>query len=153
MRESYRYFEDFQPGEVFDLGSRTVTQDEIIAFAREYDPQPFHVDPARAQDSFFGGLIASGWHTASMYMRLFVDNLLNDSDSMGSPGIDELRWLKPVRPGDTLRAGFTVLECIPSRSRPTLGIVRGRGEMRNGADEVVMTVTSVGFFGRRPNGA
>jgi len=150
MRESYRYFEDFQPGEVFDLGSRTVTQDEIIAFAREYDPQPFHVDPARAQESFFGGLIASGWHTASLYMRLFVDHLLNDSASMGSPGIDELRWLKPVRPGDTLRVSFTVLECIPSRSRPNLGIVRGRGEVRNGADEVVMTVTSVGFFGRRP---
>ncbi len=149
MEKRYHYFEDFQPGDVVALGSRTVTQDELIAFAKEYDPQPFHVDPARAKDSMFGGLISSGWQTASIYMRLLVDGLLNDTVSLGSPGIDELRWLQPVRPGDTLRAAFTVLECIPSKSRPTLGIVRGRGEVHNQSGELVMSVTSVGFFGRK----
>ncbi len=146
-----KYFEDFQVGDVVELGGRTLTREEIIAFARQYDPQPFHVDPERAKDSLFGGLVASGWHTAATYMRLLVDGLLNDTVSMGSPGLDELRWIKPVHPGDPLRARFTVLTCNPSKSRPKLGIIRGRGEVLNGDDEVVMSVVSVGFFGRRPN--
>jgi len=146
----YHYFEDFQGGDVIDLGGRAITQEEIITFARAYDPQPFHVDPVRAVDSFFGGLVASGWHTAGIYMRLLVDGLLNDTLSMGSPGLDELRWRRPVRPGDTLRATFTVLECIPSKSRPTLGVIRGRGEVFNGGGELVMSVVSAGFFGRAP---
>jgi acyl dehydratase len=144
-----RAFEDFHDGESMELGSVSVTADDIIAFARQYDPQPFHVDPERATDSLFGGLVASGWHTAALYMRLHVDGLLNRSTSLGSPGIDELRWPLPVRPGDTLRARFTVLECRPSRSRPNMGIVRGYSEVRNQRDEVVMTMRSVGFFGRR----
>src|SRR5690348_16316999 len=139
-----------QAGDAIELGSRTVTQEQIIAFAREFDPQPFHVDPERATQSAFGGLIASGWHTAAIYMRLLVDGLLNQTVSLGSPGLDEVRWLKPVRPGDTLRARFTVLETIPSRSRPEMGIVRGKGEVLNEGGEVVMTVISTGFFGRRP---
>ena len=147
----YHYFEDFNAGDVIELGSRTVTQDEIILFARAYDPQPFHVDPVQARDSFFGGLVASGWHTAGIYMRLLVDGLLNDTVSMGSPGVDELRWRRPVHPGDTLRATFTVLECIPSKSRPTLGIVRGRGEVFDEDGELVMSVVSAGFFGRAPD--
>ncbi len=144
-----RYFEGFQAGDVFELGSRTVSQDETISFAREFDPQPFHVDPERARDSLFGGLIASGWHTAAIYMRLLTDGLLNKTVSLGSPGIDELRWSRPVFPGDTLRARFTVLDTISSRSRPTMGIIRGKGEVYNQRDEVVMSLVSVGFFGRR----
>jgi len=144
-----RYFEQFQAGDVFELGSRTVSQDETIAFAREFDPQPFHVDPERARDSLFGGLIASGWHTAAIYMRLLTDGLLNKTVSLGSPGIDELRWSRPVFPGDTLRARFTVLDTIPSKSRPGMGIIRGKGEVFNQRDEVVMSLVSVGFFGRR----
>jgi len=148
VEKRYHYFEDFQAGDTIELGGRTVTQEEVITFARQYDPQPFHVDPVRAVDSFFGGLVASGWHTAGIYMRLLVDGLLNDTVSLGSPGLDELRWLKPVRPGDTLRATFTVLEAIPSKSRPTLGIIRGRGEVYNQEGELVMSVVSAGFFGR-----
>src|SRR5579871_83649 len=97
-----QYFEDFQVGETIHLGSREITAEEIIAFAHQWDPQPFHVDPDLAKESLFGGLVASGWHTAVMYMRLLVDGFLNETASMGSPGIDELRWRKPVRPGDTL---------------------------------------------------
>lgn len=144
-----RYFEDFQVGESVELGSTRVTAEEIVAFARQFDPQPFHLDPERAKESLFGGLVASGWHTAALYMRLLADGLLNDTPSLGSPGVDELRWLQPVRPGDTLRARFTVLECRPSRSRPGMGIVRSRGEVWNQHDEMVMSLVSIGFFGRR----
>ncbi len=144
------YFEEFQTGDVFELDSRTVSQEETVAFAREFDPQPFHVDPERARDSLFGGLIASGWHTAAIYMRLLTDGLLNKTVSLGSPGIDELRWSRPVFPGDTLRVRFTVLETIPSKSRPTIGIIRGKGEVFNQRDEVVLSMVSIGFFGRRP---
>ncbi len=143
------YFEDLIEGQVFDLGSHTVTADEIIDFATRYDPQPFHVDPEAARESFYGGLIASGWHTASIYMRLLVDGMLNNSAGMGSPGVDELRWLKPVKPGDVLKGRFTVVEARPSRSRGSMGIVRGKGELVNQADEIVMSIISLGLFGRR----
>src|SRR5258708_421531 len=102
-----RYFEDFQVGDIFDLGSTTVTEEEIISFARQFDPQPFHTDPVLAKDSIFGGLVASGWHTTAMFMRLFFDGLLHETASIASPGVDDVRWLKPVRPGDVLRARFT----------------------------------------------
>jgi acyl dehydratase len=111
-----------------------------------------HTDPEAARGSIYGGLIASGWQTATSYMRMLVDRVMRDSHSIGSPGIDNLRWLKPVRPGDTLRGRFTVLDAKPSRSRPEWGIVRSRGEMLNQQDEVVMQVEAVNFFGRRPNG-
>jgi acyl dehydratase len=146
-----RYFEDFQVGDTFELGSKTVTEEEIINFARKYDPQPFHVDPERAKSSFYGGLIASGWHTAGIYMRLLVDGFLTQSLSMGSPGLDDLRWLKPVRPGDTLSARFIVVDVIPSRSKPTIGVIKGKGEVLNQKGEVVMSLSSAGFFGRRPD--
>ena len=101
MKE-YWYFDDFAPGQDIDLGTRTVTEEEIVAFARDYDPQPFHVDREAAAHSIYGGVIASGWHTCGMMMRMVVDGLLNRSASMGSPGLDGVRWLAPVRAGDTL---------------------------------------------------
>ncbi|MFL5663950.1 MAG: MaoC family dehydratase [Ktedonobacteraceae bacterium] len=145
-----RYFEDFQVGDIFDLGSTTVTEEEIISFARQFDPQPFHTDPVLARDSIFGGLVASGWHTTAMFMRLFFDGLLHDTASIASPGVDDVRWLKPVRPGDVLRARFTVIESTPSKSKASLGIVRSKCEVFNQADELVMSLAGVHFFGRRP---
>ena len=146
----FRYFEDFPTGLSVELGSVTLSAESIMAFAREYDPQPMHVDPVRAAESIYGGLIASGWQTAASYMRLLVDEVIGPSASLGSPGLDNLRWLKPVKPGDTLRGRFTVLEAKLSRSRPDWGIVRSRGEMLNQAEEVVMQIEAVNFFGRRP---
>ena len=145
-----RYFEDFKVGEVIEGGTRMVTRDEIVAFAREFDPQPFHTDEAAARQTMYGGLIASGWHSGSLMMRLFYDSLFRDSASMGSPGIDELRWLKPVRPGDTLRLRTTVLEVIESRSKPDRGLVRTFCELLNQDGEVVMTLKPVNFVRRRP---
>jgi acyl dehydratase len=146
-----RYFEDFRAGEVIDLGQHTVTQDEIIAFARQFDPQPFHTDPVKARETVFGGLIASGWHTASLYMRLLVDGFVDKvASSMGSPGVDKIEWLKPVRPGDTLRGRVTIVETTPSKSRPDRGTLRTLGEMINQKGETVMTIRGIGFFGRRP---
>ena len=144
------YFEDFAAGQVYELGSRTVSEEEIVTFARQWDPQPFHVDPEAAKQSVFGGLIASGWHTGSLWMRLYVTSMLGDAAAMGSPGIEELRWLAPVRPGDTLRGTLTVLETAPSERDPTRGTIRIRGEMTNGDGVVVMRMTSRGHFGRRP---
>jgi acyl dehydratase len=145
-----RYFEDFAPGDVFELGTRTVTRDEIVAFAREFDPQPLHVDEAAAADGPFDGLIASGWHTGALWMRMYVDAVVGDSVSMGAPGIEELRWLHPVRPGDTLSGRLTVLETTPSERRADRGTVRSRGEMVNQDGEVVLTMIARGYFGRRP---
>jgi acyl dehydratase len=143
------FFEDFEPGAVFDLGSRTLSKEEMIAFAREFDPQPFHVEEDAAADSPFGGLIASGWHTATIFMRLYVDSLLSRAASMGSPGIDELRWLKPVRPGDTLHARLSILDATPSERHSGRGTVQLRAEMRNQHGEEVMTFTGRGLFARR----
>ena len=148
-----RYFEDFPEGLVVELGEVVLSEDEIITFARQFDPQPMHVDPAAARASIYGGLIASGWHTAGAYMRLLVDGVLGDSASVGSPGVDNLRWLKPVKPGDRLRARLTVLDAKPSNSRPEWGIIRSRGEMTNQRDEVVMRVEAVNFFTRRMGGS
>ena len=131
-------------------GSHEFTSESIIEFARAYDPQAMHTDPEQARSSIYGGLIASGWHTAAIYMRLLVDAVIGGSESLGSPGIENLRWLKPVRPGDTLTARFTVLEARPSRSKPDWGVVRSRGEMLNQDGEVVMQLEATNFFGRRP---
>lgn len=144
------YFEDFRVGDAFDLGNTTVTEEEIVAFAQHYDPQPFHVSPELAQKSPFGGLIASGWQTIALFMRLFVDVILNNAISLASPGADEIRWLKPVYPGDALSARLTVVESTPSRSRPEMGIVRFKWEMLNQADERVLTLQSTHFLGRKP---
>jgi acyl dehydratase len=145
-----RYWEDFTPGEVIELGSRTISRESILAFAREFDPQVFHTDEEAARHTTFGGLIASGWHTGSLSMRLFYDGLIHNVVSLGSPGFDELRWLKPVRPGDTLSARLTVLECVASRSKPDRGVIRALLETRNQDGDVVMSIKAVNLFGRRP---
>ncbi len=141
-----RWFEDYVPGAVHDLGSVVVDEQEVIAFARQFDPQPFHLDKERAEESVFGGLIASGWHTACMAMRLIVDHYLSEASSEGSPGIDELRWLRPVRPGDQLTVRITVLDARRSRSRPERGIVRSQIDTLNQDGEVVMHLTSTIFI-------
>jgi acyl dehydratase len=143
------YFEDFPVGRVFELGSVTVTEEAIIEFATQFDPQPFHVDPEAAVDSSFGGLIASGWHTGSLWMRLYADALLLDADSRGSPGMEELRWRAPVRPGDTLTGTTEVVDAQPSSTDPTRGTVFTESAMTNQDGVVVMTMKSRGMFGRR----
>jgi acyl dehydratase len=148
----FRYFEDFTEGETVELGAFSFTAEEIVEFARKYDPQPMHTDADAARASIFGGLIASGWQTVTSYMRLLVDEVIRDSTSLGSPGMDRLRWPKPVRPGDTLRANFSVIEARPSNSRPDWGIVRSRGQVLNQNDEIVLEAEAVNFFGRRPLG-
>jgi acyl dehydratase len=147
---SIRYFEDFVVGQSVELGTYQFTAESIIAFASAYDPQVFHVDPERARQSMYGGLIASGWHTSAVYMRLLVDALLGQAASLGSPGLDGVRWLKPVRPGDTLAARITVLDCRISNTRPDRGIVRSRGEMIDQHGELVMQLEAINFFARRP---
>ena len=142
-------FEDFAPGQVYELGSTTVTEEEIVDFARRFDPQPFHLDAEAAKDSDFGGLIASGWHTGAMWMRLYVDSLLGGGSGQGSSGIEELRWLAPVRPGDTLSGRLTVLETTPSERHPHRGTIRIRGEMVNQEGVTVMSMVSRVRFGRR----
>src|SRR2546427_12456224 len=145
-----RYFEDFHPGQVIDVGSVAVTEADIIAFARQYDPQPMHIDHDAAGGTIYGGLIASGWHTVSLFMRLLVENLVAKTVSLGSPGVEELRWPLPVRPGDRLSGQMEGVETRPSSSRPTMGIVRWRGERRNQDDELVISLLGTNFFGRRP---
>ncbi|WP_114945754.1 MaoC family dehydratase [Microvirga calopogonii] len=142
-------FEDFTPGSTWMLGPTIVTKEALLAFAQEYDAQPFHVDEIAAKDSFIGTLIASGWHTCSINMRLLADEVILDSTSLGSPGIEEVKWLKPVRPGDALRSRMTILESRPSASRPSLGLVRFQFEMLNQQDEVVFAQKNWIMFGRR----
>ncbi len=144
------YWEDFRPGDRIEMGRHTFGAEEIIAFARQFDPQPFHVDPEAAKKSFFGGLIASGWHTCSVGMRLTVDSHVNRTASLGSPGLDNIRWLKPVRAGDTISYSRVVLESRASESRPGVGLVKSRWEAVNQAGETVMTMEGWGMFGRRP---
>lgn len=137
-----RYLEDFPLGETFDLGSKTVTEEEIIRFAREFDPQPFHIDPERAKDGPYGGIIASGWHTCAIWMRLFVDSLLNDAANLGGLGVDDMHWKLPVRPGDTLTATARVVDVRPSCSKPDRGILGTRCELRNQRNELIWYGTS-----------
>ncbi len=146
------YLDDFKPGQTIELGSRSVTKEEIIAFAEQFDPQPFHIDESAAADTIYGGLIASGWHTVCLHMRLLVDGLLSNAASMGSPGVDEVRWLKPVRPGDVLTAKGVVHEVIPSSSKPDRGILRTTYEMYNQHGERVLSMKGVGMFARRRSG-
>ncbi|MCC6130117.1 MAG: MaoC family dehydratase [Acidobacteria bacterium] len=140
------YFEDIVPGTVGQFGSIEVSQADIIEFARKFDPQYFHLDPEAAKRSLFGGLAASGWHTASLMMRLLVDHVLSPETSLGSPGVDELRWLKPVRPGDVLSIRITTLETTRSRSKPDRGVVRSYVEVLNQTSEAVMTVKTLVLY-------
>jgi len=148
-----RYFEDFHVGQVIEMGPRTVSREEIIRFAEKFDPQPFHIDETAAKATMFGGLIASGWHTMSMCMRMMVDGFISESASLGSAGIDELRWLKPVRPGDSLSLTMEVTETLPSKSKPDRGTVKSSYRMRNQKGELVMTLKGTGMFSRRAGAA
>lgn len=141
-----RHFEDYLAGEVAEFGDYAVTEQEIIEFARKYDPQPFHVDPHAARATNFGGLIASGWMTAGLMMRMLVDHYISAVASMGSPGVDELRWLQPVRPGDRLRVRITTLQTRRSSSKPDRGTVHAFTEVLNQRGEPVMTTRSVGMY-------
>jgi acyl dehydratase len=145
-----KYFEDLHEDLRFDLGTTFVSEADILEFARRYDPQPFHIDPIAASASMFCGLIASGIHTLAIYMRLFVDGLLGDAASLGSPGIDAVRWPAPVRAGDTLTGTYTVVSTRVSSSRPQWGVVVGRGEVVNQDSEAVLFMTLVNLFGRNP---
>jgi acyl dehydratase len=143
------YWEDLVPGSVRDLGSVTMDAAEIRDFAAKFDPQPFHLDEEAGKRSIFGGLCASGWHTCALAMRLTVTNFLHESSSMGSPGLENLRWMKPVYPGDTLRLRHVILESRPLRTRPDVGLVRSRWEMFNQHGEQVLQMEGYGMFRRR----
>ena len=145
-----RYWEDFHVGDVAEIGPVTVSEAEIVEFASRYDPQPFHVDAEAATRSPFGGLIASGWHTGAMMMRLFADNFLSPASSLASPGLDELRWHLPVRPGDLLSLRVTILEARPSRKNPDQGVLRSHVEVLNQTGAVVMSLKPISLVRRRP---
>ncbi|WP_423196536.1 MULTISPECIES: MaoC family dehydratase [unclassified Cupriavidus] len=144
------YFEDYVVDSEHTLGSYTVTEEEIVAFARQYDPQPFHVDREAAAGSIYGGLISSGWMTCGIMMRLLVQYMGGRSASMGSPGVDEIRWIKPVYAGDTLGVVLKVLATRPSTSRPDRGVVHTEWRATNQRGELVCTVKGMGMYGRRP---
>ncbi|MBV9718234.1 MAG: MaoC family dehydratase [Candidatus Eremiobacteraeota bacterium] len=146
-----RFFEDYHPGAAGEYGPITIDESEILEFGRRYDPQYLHVDRERADRGLYGGLIASGWQTMATAMRLFVDNFLPDGASLGSPGVDELRWLRPVRPGDALRLRVTVVSTRVSKTKPDRGLVETSLEIVNQADEVVATMRAVNFIKRRPS--
>lgn len=141
-----RFFEDYPLGGVFEFGARKVEEHEMIEFANQFDPQDFHIDPAAARKTVFGGLIASGWHTGSLTMRLYADYYLSKVASLASPGLDELRWIKPVRPGDTLSVRVTVEEARRSRSKPDRGILRSFIETLNQDRDVVMSMRAVNLL-------
>jgi acyl dehydratase len=145
-----RYLEDFSEGQVFELGEETIREEEILQFARRFDAQPFHTDPEAARRSMYGGLIASGWHTASLFMGMLVRSLLHDVASLGAGGLDELRWLKPVRPGYTLRGRLTVLGTKPSTRHPERGLLTCVGELFNQNGERVLMIRWSAMVGRRP---
>jgi len=145
-----RYFDDFAVGDAISLGSHHFTEDEIIVFAKQFDPQPFHIDQNAAKRSIFGGIIASGWHTCSVMMRLLVDGLVADAASLGSPGVDEVRWVKPVRAGDTISVMLTVFDVKASTSKSDRGVVWIDWRATNQHGELVATIKSMGMFMRRP---
>jgi acyl dehydratase len=147
-----RHFEDFNVGDVTEIGPVSVSEAEIIDFAERFDPQPFHIDPEAAKSSPFGGLIASGWHTTALFMGMFVRGILLDSASLGSPGVEAIRWTAPVRPGDTLTGRVTITDVQPSETNPKRGTVFTTSEVFNQDGERVMTLKARGFFARRAPG-
>jgi acyl dehydratase len=149
MAEFKYYWEDFAVGQVRDLGTITPTREEIIAFAQQFDPQPFHLDDEAAKASVFGALSASGWHTCAMAMRLMVTNFLCETSSLGSPGLENIKWLKPVYPGDTLRLQSSMLETKPMSKRPDVGMTRNLWEMFNQHGDKVLHMDGWGMFRRR----
>lgn len=144
-----RYFEDYTVGEVYEYGYRTVTQEEIIAFAKQFDPQSIHTDPVAAMQGPFSGIIASGWHSAGILMRLFADHYLSHVASLASPGIDELRWTTPLRPADELWLRTTIIETRPSRSKFDRGVVTTRAELINAENDKVMSILAMNILQRR----
>jgi len=144
-----RFFEDIKADQVYEFGTITVSEKDIIDFARQFDPQDFHLDPAKAASSLFGGIVASGWHTTAVVMRLYVDHYLSHVANLGSPGVEDIRWPNPLRPGDTLRIRVTILEARPSRSKPDRGIVRVHVEAINQTNNLVLSMIGVSFVGRR----
>lgn len=147
-----RYFEDYRPGASFEYGSVEVTEAEILDYANRWDPQPIHTDPAWAVTGPFGGLIASGWHTAAICMRMFIDHYLTHNASLASPGVYDMLFPRPTRPGDVLRLRLTVAEARASRTKPDRGIVRTRFEAVNQADELAMSLIAVNMVARRRPG-
>lgn len=145
-----RYWEDLEVGHIYPLGSKALSEQEIVAFARQFDPQPFHIDREAAEASIFGGIIASGWHTCSVVMRLMVDNFLHPETSLGSPGMDEVRWPKPVRVGDTIAASFVVNGKRESASKPFMGLVFNETSAVNQRGETVLTMKGTNLVRRRP---
>jgi acyl dehydratase len=146
-----KYFEDYTPKATYDCGEISVSEAEILSFARDFDPQPIHVDPVAAAAGPFGGLIASGWHTAALVMRQLVAHYLPAGGSLASPGVDQIRWPVPVRPGDTLRVRATVTDARRSKSKPDRGIITGLIEAVNQHDDLVMSATAVNFVLVRPD--
>ena len=150
---SKRHFEDFEPGTVAIYGPRRVTREEIVAFAAEFDPQPMHLDEAAAGATLLGGLAASGWHTCCLLMRIIADGFVLDANALGAPGVDEVRWLKPLRPGTQIRVRATVLDKRVSSSRPELGFVRIHYDVLDEQDDVLTTLVSSMMLARRAGGA
>ena len=147
-----RYFEDYVPGSIYEFGTLTVTEPEIIEFAKQFDPQLMHIDPEWARShGRYGGIIASGWHTVGLAMRLFVDHYMSEVASLASPGVDEVRWPNPVRPGDQLRLRLTILDARPSRTKPDRGIIRTHFELLNQSDQIVLSLVGMSIVGRRPS--
>lgn len=145
-----RWFEDYVPGAVHELGTFSFSEADIVEFAKRYDPQRFHIDPVAAKQTPYGGIIASGWHTIAAMMRLVVEGFTSAVGGLGSPGIDELRWIKPVRPGDVLAVRATITESRRSQSKPDRGLVHALFEVRNDKGEVVMSVRTMTFVKTRP---
>jgi acyl dehydratase len=143
------HWEDFEAGTVATYGPRLVTREEIVAFAAEFDPQPMHLDEAAGHGTMLGGLGASGWHMCCLFMRIIADGFILDAASMGAPGVEEVRWLKPLRPGTHIRVRSTVLDARASKSRPEMGLVKFHHEMLDEADAVLSTLTSTAMFRRR----
>ena len=141
-----RYLEDYVEGNVHEFGPITITEDEIVQFGKKFDPQLFHTDPEKAKETVYGGVIASGWHTCGLFMRMFVEHYLPGPASLGSPGVDELRWLKPVRPGDELTLRITVHKVKPSRSKPDRGVLFSFCEMLNQKSEAVATMMALNLI-------
>ena len=152
MADDMLYWEDLKETGSVEIGSHTFSEEEIIAFARQFDPQPFHIDPDAAKKTFFMGLIASGWHTCSVGMRLMVDKYVNRSASLGSPGLDNIRWLVPVRAGDTITYRRVIMAARASDSKPGVGLLQSRSEAVNQRGETVMTMEGWGMFRRRLSG-
>ena len=147
------HWEDFSPGRVFEHGPRRITREEIVGFAAEFDPQPMHLDEAAARETLLGGLSASGWHACCILMKMCTESFVLNSASMGAPGVEEVRWLIPIRPGDALTLRATVVETRASSSRPDMGFVRFMFELHNQTGEQAMTLTTSLMIGRRAGGA